>query len=201
MRTSVGFLVVSLAFVLPAGALAQEGPALEVDPAVGAELGAIDHRLQSLRADLDRSSARLQLLLGDDAAGGARIAITHENHMSPAYRLTRVQYALDGQVVFSHADADGSLAGRARFDVFDGALVPGAHVLTVTLDYLGSGYDVFDYAHGYRYRLHSSTVLSIPPGGDMTLHVVGWEAGGPTAAMSDRPAIRFQAHVAGRDER
>ena len=100
-------------------------------------------------------------------------------------------YALDGARIFSKADEEGSLGETRDLDVYDGSIVPGEHTLTVNLEYRGHGYGIFSYLKGYRFRVRSNYSFTAPEGKAITIRVVGYEKGGPTAPLEERPAIRY----------
>jgi hypothetical protein len=115
--------------------------------------------------------------------------------MSGSYKLVKATYALDGAPIFNQADEEGGLSDKAEFDVYNGSIVPGEHTLTVNLEYRGHGYGIFSYLKGYRFKVRSSYSFTAPEGKAVTLHVVGYEKGGPTAPLEERPAVRYQETV------
>src|SRR5205085_12347248 len=114
-----------------------------------------------------------------------------ENKMSGSYQLVKAVYALDGAPIFNRADEEGGLGEKTEFDVYNGSIVPGEHTLTVNLEYRGHGYGIFSYLKGYRFKVRSSYSFSAPENERITIRVVGYEKGGPTAPLEERPAIRY----------
>ena len=154
----------------------------------------LEQRINELKEQIFRSKARLSLLAETVLQGvvaGAQAVIIHENRMSSSYRLVKAVYALDGARIFSKADEEGSLGERRETDIYDGSIVPGEHTLTVNLEYRGHGYGIFSYLKGYRFRVRSNYSFSAPEGKAITVRVVGFEKGGPTAPLEERPAIRY----------
>jgi len=154
----------------------------------------LEQRINELKEQIFRSKARLSLLAETVLQGvvaGAQAVIVHENRMSSSYRLVKAVYALDGARIFSKADEEGSLGERQETDIYDGSIVPGEHTLTVNLEYRGHGYGIFSYLKGYRFRVRSNYSFSAPEGKAITIRVVGYEKGGPTAPLEERPAIRY----------
>jgi len=154
----------------------------------------LEQRINELKEQIFRSKARLSLLAETVLQGvvaGAQAVIVHENRMSSSYRLVKAVYALDGARIFSKADEEGSLGEREETDIYDGSIVPGEHTLTVNLEYRGHGYGIFSYLKGYRFRVRSNYSFSAPEGKAITIRVVGYEKGGPTAPLEERPAIRY----------
>ena len=50
----------------------------------------------------------------------------------------------------------GRLAEMQEFDVYNGAIQPGSHTLSVALHYQGNGFGVFSYLKGYKFNVKSS---------------------------------------------
>lgn len=183
-------------------------PAAETTPApVRTEIDAgtyavrlrdLEQRINELKEEIFRSKARLSLLAEtvlEGVVGGGQAVIVHENRMSDSYKLVRVSYALDGAPIFTKADEEGSIGDQREFEVYNGSIVPGEHTITVNLEYRGHGYGVFSYLKGYRFKVRSTYTFAIPEGRLSTLYVVGYEKGGPTTPLEDRPAIRYIERV------
>jgi hypothetical protein len=171
----------------------------EMDAATYAvRLRDLEQRIDALKEQIFRSKARLSLLAETVLQGtiaGAQAVIIHENRMSSSYRLVKAVYALDGARLFNKADEEGTLGDQQEFEVYNGSIVPGEHNITVNLEYRGHGYGIFSYLKGYRFRVRSSYTFSAPEGKAITLRVVSYEKGGPTAPLEERPAIRYIEHV------
>lgn len=160
----------------------------------------LEQRINALKEQIFASKARLSLLAETVLQGvvaGAQAVIVHENRMSSSYRLVKAVYALDGARIFSKADEEGSLGDQQQFEVYNGSIVPGEHNVTVNLEYRGNGYGIFSYLKGYRFRVRSSHSFSVPEGRTITIHAVGYEKGGPTAPLEERPAVQYSETVEG----
>jgi hypothetical protein len=158
----------------------------------------LEQRINELKEQIFRSKARLSLLAETVLQGvvaGAQAVIVHENRMSSSYRLVKAVYALDGARIFSKADEEGSFGDQRDIDIYDGSIVPGEHTLTVNLEYRGNGYGIFSYLKGYRFRVRSNYSFTAPEGKAITIRVVGYEKGGPTAPLEERPAIRYMERL------
>ena len=158
----------------------------------------LEQRVNELKEEIFRSKARLSLLAEtvlEGVVGGGQAMIVHENRMSDSYKLVRVVYALDGAPIFTKADEEGILGGQEEFEVYNGSIVPGEHTLTVNLEYRGHGFGVFAYLKGYRFKVRSTYTFAVPEGRISTLHVVGYEKGGPTTPLEERPAVRYIERV------
>jgi len=163
----------------------------------------LEQRINELKEQIFRSKARLSLLAETVLQGvvaGAQVVLVHENKMSSSYKLVKVVYALDGAQIFNRADEEGELGDREQFEVYNGSIVPGEHTLTVNLEYPGHGYGIFSYLKGYRFRVRSNYQFTAPEGRGVTIRVVGYEKGGPTAPLEERPAVRYVERVQDRAE-
>jgi hypothetical protein len=164
----------------------------------------LEQRINELKEQIFRSKARLSLLAETVLQGvvaGAQAIVVHENRMSNQYRLVKAVYALDGAPIFNKADEDGSLGDREEFQVYNGSIVPGEHTLTVNLEYRGHGFGIFSYLKGYRFKVRSNYSFTAAEGRSTTVRVVGYEKGGPTAPLEERPAIRYVERVEERSRR
>jgi hypothetical protein len=164
----------------------------------GVRLRDLEQRINELKEQIFRSKARLSLLAETVLQGvvaGSQAQIVHENKMGNSYKLVKVVYALDGAPIFNKADEEGGLGDQDEFDIYNGSMVPGEHTLTVKLEYQGHGYGIFSYLKGYRFKVSSSHTFTAPEGKALSLHIVGYEKGGPTAPLEERPAVRFVERV------
>ena len=162
----------------------------------------LEEQVVDLKEKVFRSKARLQLLqetvLGGDLSSGARAVLFHRNEMGNSFVLESVAYALDGAPIFTRTDESEDLARRDELEIFNGRIVPGQHQIAVRLVYRGHGYGVFSYLEGYRFKVQSSYTFNAEPGKVTTVRVVGFEKGGLTTDLQDRPAVRYDLET-GRD--
>lgn len=158
----------------------------------------LEQRVNELKEQIFRSKARLSLLAETVLQGvvaGSHARIVHENKMGNSYKLVKVLYALDGAPILNKADEEGGIGEGEPFDVYNGSIVPGEHTLTVQLEYRGHGYGIFSYLKGYRFKVSSSHTFTAPEGKAATVRIVGYEKGGPTAPLEERPAVRYIERV------
>ena len=154
----------------------------------------LEQRVNELKEQVFRSKARLALLAETVLQGvvaGAQAVIVHSDKMGSSYQLVRIVYSLDGAPIFNKADESGALSEHDEFEVYNGSIVPGEHTLTVSLQYRGNGYGIFSYLKGYRFNINSSYTFTSAEGKVTDLRVVGYEKGGPTAPLEERPQLRF----------
>jgi len=200
-----------LTFVAPALARAQTGsaappPAAPQDaPALGAEeanelkVRTLEERVSDLKEKIFRTKARLmnlqEMVIGGDITTGSKAVLVHRNEMGSSFYLESVAYALDGAPIYTKVDVEGDLEKRDEFEIFNGRIVPGNHQVSVQLVYRGHGYGLFSYLQGYKFKVQSAYTFNAEPGKVNTIKVVGFEKGGLTAELKDRPAVRYDVDV------
>jgi len=158
----------------------------------------MEQRIGLLKEQIFKSKARLSLLAEtvlDKKIAGARAVITHQNEMGSSFQLVKAVFSLDGAPIFNKIDEDGSLSDKESMELFNGNIVPGDHTLSVMLEYQGNGYGIFAYLRGYKFRVRSSHTFTATEGHTIQLKVVGYEKGGATASLEERPAIKFIEEV------
>ena len=188
----------------PEGAAGQTTTSAEPDKGADAStysvrLRDLEQRINELKEQVFRSKARLSLLaetILQGAVAGSQARLVHENKMGASYLLVKAVYALDGAPIFNKMDEEGGLNDRDTFDIYNGSMVPGEHTVTANLEYRGRGFGIFSYLKGYRFKVKSSYTFNAPEGKAITVRVVSYEKGGPTAPLEDRPAIRYVERVA-----
>jgi hypothetical protein len=190
----------------PTGAPPAPAETTTAAPAAGgADSGAYTVRLRGLEKNVNelkeqifRTKARLNLLketvLGG-VIGASRAIIRHKNEMGSSYRLIQATYALDGVQIFSKSDDSGRLAEMTEFDVYNGAIQPGSHTLSVVMLYQGNGFGVFSYLKGYKFKVRSSYNFVAGEAKTTGISVVGYEKGNLTTDMNDRPQVDFRVNV------
>jgi len=158
----------------------------------------LEDRVNRLKEQIFRSKARLSLLAEtvlDRKIAGARSRIVFRNEMGGSFRLQKATFLLDGGPVFNKSDEGGSLAEKKSIDLFDGPVMPGDHTLNVVLNYQGNGYGVFSYLKGYAFKTRSTHTFTVAEGKLMSLDIIGFEKGGATTPLEERPAIRYMEKV------
>jgi len=189
----------------PSGGPPAPADATAAPAAGGADSGAYTVRLRSLEKNVNelkeqifRTKARLNLLketvLGG-AIGASRAIIRFRNEMGSSFRLVKAAYALDGVQIYAKSDDTGALAEMTDFDVYNGAIQPGSHTLSVALTYQGNGFGVFSYLKGYKFNVKSSHTFVAGDSKTTNITVVGYEKGNITTQLSDKPAVDFRVNV------
>jgi uncharacterized small protein (DUF1192 family) len=195
--------------VLPVLALAQSpesrtdassaAPAATADERSELQVRTLEERVSDLKEKIFRTKARLmnlqEMVIGGDITTGSNAVLVHRNEMGSSFYLESVAYALDGAPVYTKVDVDGDLEKREEFEIFNGRIVPGNHQVSVQLVFRGHGFGVFSYLEGYRFKVQSSYTFNAEAGKVNTIKVVGFEKGGITAELKDRPAVRYDVDV------
>jgi hypothetical protein len=184
----------------PADAKAPDtGAPSTANDAFNTRVKTLEEQVVDLKEKIYRTKARLLLLqetvLGGDLSSGARAVISSKNDMGGTFALESVAYALDGAPIFTKVDKNGDLANRKELEIFNGRIVPGQHQIAVRLIYKGRGYGVFSYLEGYKFTVTSSYTFNAEPGKVTNVKVVGYEKGGLTTDLKDRPAVRYDVEV------
>jgi hypothetical protein len=155
----------------------------------------IEERVNQLKEKIFQSKARLiqlQEVVLHGTIAGAKAVLVHRNEMGSSFKIMRVQYALDGAPIFNRVDAGtGDLEAQGEIEVYAGSITPGNHQISVYLEYQGYGYGIFSYLKGYRFKIKSSYTFNAEEGKLTTVRIVGYEKGGITTELKDRPSVRY----------
>jgi hypothetical protein len=159
----------------------------------------LEERVNDLKEKIFRTKARLmnlqEMVIGGDITAGAKAVLLHRNEMGSSFMLESAAYALDGAPIYTKVDQEGDLDKREEFEIFNGRIVPGNHQVSVKLVYRGHGYGVFSYLEGYKFKVQSSHTFNAEAGKVTNIKVVGFEKGGFTTDLKDRPAVRYDVDV------
>jgi hypothetical protein len=159
---------------------------------VNLRLRRLEQQVQALKERAWRSKARVGMLKEAVLGGGvgAQATIVHQDKMGSSFRLSRLVYALDGTQVFARSGDD--LWRTKSFDVLTGPIAPGSHTISVLAIYRGHGYGVFKYLTKYTFTVRSSHTFTAAEGKATRIEVIGFERGGVTTPLENRPAIDFK---------
>lgn len=174
-------------------------PAATADEEYGLKMKELENAVAELKEQIFRSKAKLTLLTEQVQGGagvGARIVITHKNLMGGNFLLTEVDYFLDGTPLWQAVDETGAkLTPKKEHPLWDGNIIEGSHTLSVELKYKGNGNGPFPYLAGYQWKLKDALTFTAEPGKLVAIDVVGYEQGGFTTELTERPRIRFDQNV------
>ncbi len=160
----------------------------------------LEGRVNRLKEQIFRSKARLSLLAEtvlDRKIAGSKVSIVFRNEMGGSFRLVKATFLLDGGPIFNKSDESDNLADRDVINLYDGPVMPGDHTLSAVLHYRGHGYGIFSYLKGYSFKTRSSRTFTASEGKALRLEVVGYEKGGVTTPLEERPDIRYVMNMAG----
>ncbi len=173
-------------------------PPSESESPTGIRVRSLEQRVQALKEQAWRVKARVGMLKETVLGGGigARVTITHRNKMGGSFFMDQLVYALDGQQIFVKSDEEtGKLNDIKDLEILSGPIAPGNHTLSVKVVYRGNGYGVFAYLKQYKFTVRSSHTFTASEGKLTQVDVVGYEQGGITTQLKDRPAVDFKENV------
>ncbi len=174
-------------------------PPVTSDEAFQTRVKTLEEQVVDLKEKIYRTKARLLLLqetvLGGDLSSGARAVLVHKNEMGGSFALESVAYALDGAPIFTRSTrtATSPIAPSSRSST--GASSPASTRSPCGSSTSGKGFGVFSYLEGYKFTVSSSYTFTAEPGKVTTVKVVGYEKGGLTTDLKDRPAVRYDVEV------
>lgn len=159
------------------------------------ELRSIEEEVNGLKERVFRSKATLQLLkevVIQGASSGANATIWHINKLGNSYTVESISYFLDGQSKFSKTDPAGSIDESKEFKVFEGAVPPGDHNLTVNVRLRGNGYGIFKYVEKYQVNFKANSTFNAEEGRSCQVRVVLEKQRGFGKSFTERPNINFE---------
>ncbi len=175
-----------------------EQPATEPqtgDDAYKLKISELEGRVNDLKEKIFRSKTRLAILketVLSTSIAGAEVHVLMNNEMGSSFRLEKFSWSFDGQPQKAWVDEDGSLADQTELELIDGPITPGNHTVAVVMTYRGNGFGIFSYLRGYVFNLRSSHTFHAEEGKLIRVKVVGYEKGGITTDLKDRPDVRFE---------
>src|SRR5690554_4931952 len=152
----------------------------------------LETKVDDLKETVFRSKTRIVLLketVLNSTISGSRAIVSHQNELGSTYVLEHALYSLDGARIFNEKDKDGTLSERGQFDVFKGAIAPGTHRISVMMELKGSGYKLFSYMDGYKFRVQDSCEFTAQEGRGVTVKVRLYEKGGALTSYEERLGV------------
>ncbi|MGM0558473.1 MAG: hypothetical protein ACQEVA_18960 [Myxococcota bacterium] len=153
----------------------------------------LETRVDDLKEKVFQSKSRIVLLKETVLSGnisGSRAVVTHNTDLGGAYEVVRVLYSLDGARVYNESDEGGSLSDKDNFEVYNGSISPGNHKLSILLELKGSGFGVFSYMEGYKFRIKDSCSFKAQSGKNTIVDVKLYDRGRGKYEYEERPSIR-----------
>lgn len=163
-------------------------------PAYDIKLRELEEQVVGLKEKVFKSKTRLMLLkeqILHNVIAESRAIIVHNNDMGPAFTLDQVLYYLDNDKIYYQDNRDGVLDEKTEFEIFNGNVLPGNHVVNVELVYRGNG-TLFSYIDGYTFKIRSTYTFYATKGRITRLKVVGYERGGITTDLEQKPYVRYE---------
>jgi hypothetical protein len=127
------------------------------------------------------------------------IAISLEDTLGETFSLELVEVRIDGRIALQCGGAGAKLDARSPLTLYRGSAGPGEHEIAHRLVYRSNGAGIFSYLQGYTFDVKARHEVDLPPAGDLWVHAIAHEYGGPTTPLEERPKVRFEE--AGADER
>ena len=117
------------------------------------------------------------------------------NKLRVISRLVPEAYSPKGRkCLISHQHAGnlnlGSL-NQGEIEIFNGTVAPGNHQISVYLEYRGNGFGIFSYLNDYKFKIKSGYTFTAEEGRVTSVRVVGFEKGGITTELTERPTVRY----------
>lgn len=159
------------------------------------ELLSLEEDVNSLKERVFRSKATLQLLkeiVIEGSTTGSRATVWHVNELSGSYKVVSITYLLDGQSVYSRTNDDGSLSESREVKIWEGALPPGNHNITVSAVLQGNGFGVFKYVENYNFSVRSSYAFEAEDEHHASVRVVLDERSGVGRSFIERPQVTYE---------
>lgn len=154
----------------------------------------LEQRINELKEQIRRSHTRLALLSESILSGitaAAKAEVVFENEMSSAFRLKRIVALYDGAPLATKTDEKDNIGDMKEVPLYNELVQPGDHTVQVLIEYQGNGYGIFSYLKGYKFEVRSSRSFTAIEGKTINLRVIGYEQGGPTTPIEEKPAVRF----------
>ena len=165
-----------------------------VPAAYDMKLRELEEKVVGLKEKVFKSKTRLLLLreqILHNVIAEARAVIIHKNDMGASFTLEQVLYYLDNDKIYFQDNRDGVLDEKTEFEVFNGNVLPGNHMLSVEFVYRGNG-TLFSYIDGYLFKIRSNYTFYASKGRITRVKVVGYERGGITTDLEQKPYVRYE---------
>ncbi len=182
----------------PAGSMATGTPGVMDTATYSVRLRDLEQRINELKEQIRRSHTRLALLSESILSGitaAAKAEVVFENEMSSAFRLKRIVALYDGAPLATKTDEKDQIGDMKEVPLYNELVQPGDHTLQFLIEYQGNGYGIFSYLKGYKFEIRSSRSFTALEGKTVSIRVIGWEQGGPTTPIEEKPAVRYTEKV------
>ena len=144
------------------------------------KLRALEEKIDTLKDKIFKSKQRLAILqetvLGG-TVGGSTVTIVHNNEVGNLFKLVSAVYYFDDKPVFKKVDLPEELEEK-EIQVYDAAVVPGPHRISVYFVYIGKGYGVFSYLKEYSIKVTADQSFSLEEGDIVEIEANAFDKGG-----------------------
>lgn len=143
------------------------------------KLRALEEKIDSLKDKIFKSKQRLAILqetvLGG-TVGGSTVTIIHKNDTGSLFRLVSAVYYFDDKPVFKKVDLPEELEEK-ELQVYDSAVVPGPHRVSVYYVFTGKGYGFFSYMKDYSVKISADHSFTLEEGDIVEVEVAAVDKG------------------------
>ncbi|MCC7382095.1 MAG: hypothetical protein IT384_09705 [Deltaproteobacteria bacterium] len=191
---------------LPEGEAPASTSAVSTSTSAGA--GRFDHkaildrlseRSDLLQGRIDQVGDRVRLLRESVVIGSiapTRVLIVHRDELGASFTLDELTYRLDGNEVLATKTAAVTISvDQQDFEVFNGPMVAGAHEINVSMIFSGSGFGLFTYLKGYKFKVESKYRFNAAEGRLTKVSVIAYAKKDITLEPKDRLAIRYETDI------
>jgi hypothetical protein len=158
----------------------------------------IDGKADNIQRKIAALEHRVGLLRESVIVGSitpSRTLIVHKNELGSSFEIQSLEYKLDGEPVFARSVKEGGINVPDRFELLDGVLAPGEHLLETRIQLRGTGLGYFSYFKGYRFRLGSKYRLNVAEGRLTKLTIVAYPRPDMSLKPKERLAIKYDVDV------
>ena len=162
-------------------------------PVQNVRLRSLQNRVVSLKQEVFKTKTRLMLIkerLLNNVIAEAKLTVHHSNELSGAFSIQEIIYYLDDNKIYYGDSRAGNLADKKKFEIFDGNVVPGHHVLGVETVLVGNS-ALFPYVGEFKFRVRSNYTFFAPRGRITVLSPTLHEKGGLLRDYRDRPSVKY----------
>ncbi len=143
------------------------------------KLRALEEKIDSLKDKIFKSKQRLAILqetvLGG-TVGGSTVTVIHRNDAGSLFRLVSAVYYFDDKPIFKQVDLPEELEEK-EFQVYDTAVVPGPHRISVYYVFSGKGYGFFSYMKDYSVKISADHSFTLEEGDIVEVEVSAVDKG------------------------
>ena len=129
----------------------------------------------------------------DDRLPRLATSIEVRSDLGKRFRFVEARVVLDGLELTNRVAANGQELEH-KFRAYDGAVTPGAHTVTVTLEYEGRNAGIFTYLDNYRFRVESTAEFTVHESSrPATILVLAYERPGVDVPLEKKPMMEIKA--------